>query len=125
MLSLSLLTKRLGPIDDSGITEVLRFDDRQWGITSLPPGNSLLSSGLPLSSDRAGATRSRIAGVSSISGSMRWTEKRLASSVVGCTASIGPGAWWMLHPEQQVTLADDGRDYDAVAAARGEVACAA
>jgi hypothetical protein len=35
-----------------------------------------------------------MAGVSSTSGSTRWSEKRLASSVVGCTASIGPGAWW-------------------------------
>ena len=64
-------------------------------ITSCPPGNSFESWRLPLSRERAGATRSRIAGVSSTSGSMRWSEKRLASSVVGCTASIGPGAWWM------------------------------
>jgi|GEM_PF-2617919 len=61
-------------------------------ITSCPPGNSLLSWRLPLSLERAGATRCRMAGVSSTSGSMRWSEKRLASSVVGCTASIGPGA---------------------------------
>jgi hypothetical protein len=26
--------------------------------------------------------------------------------------------WRMLYPDQPVTLADDGRDYDAVAAAR-------
>ena len=63
-------------------------------ITSWPPGNSLLSCRLPLSRERAGATRSRSAGVSSSSGSTRCSEKRLASSVVGCTASIGPGAWW-------------------------------
>ncbi len=61
-------------------------------ITNWPPGNSLLSCRLPLSRDRAGATRCRMAGVSSTSGSIRWSEKRLASSVVGCTASIGPGA---------------------------------
>jgi DNA modification methylase len=29
--------------------------------------------------------------------------------------------WRMLHPEMPVTLADDGRDYNAVAAARMEV----
>ncbi len=29
--------------------------------------------------------------------------------------------WRMLHPDLSVTLADDGRDYDAVAAARMEV----
>lgn len=29
--------------------------------------------------------------------------------------------WRMLHPDVPVTLADDGRDYDAVAAARMEV----
>jgi len=64
-------------------------------ITNCPPGNSFESCRLPECLERAGATRSRIAGVSSTSGSMRWSEKRLASSVVGCTASIGPGAWWM------------------------------
>ena len=41
---------------------------------------------------RDGLTRSRSAGLSAISGSMRCREKRLASSTVGCTASIGPGA---------------------------------
>jgi hypothetical protein len=29
--------------------------------------------------------------------------------------------WRMLHPDVPVTLADDGRDYDAVAATRMEV----
>jgi DNA modification methylase len=33
--------------------------------------------------------------------------------------------WRMLYPDQSVTLAGDGRDYDAVAAARAEVAHAA
>jgi hypothetical protein len=33
--------------------------------------------------------------------------------------------WRMLHPDQPVTLADDGRDYDAVAAARQEVTASA
>jgi hypothetical protein len=31
----------------------------------------------------------------------------------------------MLHPDLSVTLADDGRDYDAVAAARQEVTASA
>ena len=60
-----------------------------------PAGNSFDSMVLPASRERAGFTRSRSAGLSSISGSMRWRENRLASSTVGCTASIGPGAWWM------------------------------
>jgi DNA modification methylase len=33
--------------------------------------------------------------------------------------------WRMLYPDQPVTLAADGRDYDAIAAARAEVADAA
>jgi hypothetical protein len=33
--------------------------------------------------------------------------------------------WRMLYPDQPVTLANDGRDYDAIAAARAEVADAA
>ena len=37
-------------------------------------------------------TFARSTGLSSISGSMRCCEKRLASSTDGCTASIGPGA---------------------------------
>jgi CubicO group peptidase (beta-lactamase class C family) len=52
------------------------------------------------SRERAGLTRSRSSGLSSISGSIRWRELRLASSTVGCTASIGPGAWWMANPIQ-------------------------
>jgi hypothetical protein len=39
-------------------------------------------------------------GLSSISGSIRCRELRFASSTVGCTASIGPGAWWMTKPIQ-------------------------
>jgi hypothetical protein len=61
----------------------------------MPPGNSFDSTVLPESLDRAGATFARKEGLSSISGSMRCCEKRLASSTDGCTASIGPGAWWM------------------------------
>jgi hypothetical protein len=33
--------------------------------------------------------------------------------------------WRMLFPDQPVTLADDGRDYDAATAKRAEVDCAA
>ena len=33
--------------------------------------------------------------------------------------------WRMMHPDLPVTLADDGRDYDAVAAARMEVTASA
>ena len=55
---------------------------------------------LPLSRARAGFTRSRSAGLSSISGSMRWRELRLAISTVGWTANIGPGAWCITKPIQ-------------------------
>ena len=68
----------------------------------MPPANSFDSMVLPASRERAGFTRSRSAGLSSISGSMRWREYRLASSTVGCTASTGPGAWWMTKPIQQL-----------------------
>ena len=61
-------------------------------MTRSPAGNSFERTVLPASRERAGLTRSRSAGLSAISGSMRWREKRLASSTVGCTASIGPGA---------------------------------
>ena len=66
--------------------------------TSCPPGKRLASTVLPLSRDRAGATIFRSSALSSISGSMRCCELRLASSTVGCTARIGPGAWWMMNP---------------------------
>ncbi len=66
----------------------------------MPPANSFDSMVLPASRERAGLTRSLSAGLSSISGSMRWRELRLASSTVGWTASIGPGAWWMTKPIQ-------------------------
>ncbi len=66
----------------------------------MPPANSLDSIVLPASRDRAGLTRSRRSGLSSISGSIRWRELRFASSTVGWTASIGPGAWWMAKPIQ-------------------------
>ena len=50
--------------------------------------------------ERAGFTRSRRMGLSSIRVSMRWRELRLAISTVGCTASTGPGAWWMMKPRK-------------------------
>jgi hypothetical protein len=69
-------------------------------MTRMPPGNSLASTVLPLSRERAGATRSRKTGVSSMSVATRWREKRLASSTVGWTARTGPGAWWTMKPSQ-------------------------
>lgn len=50
---------------------------------------------LPESRERAGAMSSQSTGDSSISGSMRCLELRLAISTVGHTAIIGPGAWWI------------------------------
>ena len=64
-------------------------------MISTPPGNSLLSTVLPLSRERRSFTRSRRTSLSSISGSMRCFELRFASSTVGATAIIGPGAWWI------------------------------
>ena len=69
-------------------------------MISTPPENSFDSIVLPASRERAGWTRALSSGLSSISGSMRWRELRLASSTVGWTASIGPGAWWMAKPIQ-------------------------
>jgi hypothetical protein len=66
----------------------------------MPPGNSFDSIELPASRERAGLTRSFSAGLSSISGSIRPREVRLAISTVGSTASIGPGAWWITKPIQ-------------------------
>lgn len=66
----------------------------------MPPANSFDSIVLPASHDRAGLTLSRRSGLSSISGSIRWRELRFASSTVGWTASIGPGAWWIANPIQ-------------------------
>jgi len=66
----------------------------------MPPANSFDSMVLPASRDRAGLTRARSSGLSSISGSIRWRELRFARSTVGCTASIGPGAWWIANPIQ-------------------------
>ena len=68
----------------------------------MPPANSFESMVLPASRERAGFTRCLSAALSSISGSMRWRELRLASSTVGCTASIGPGAWWITKPIMQL-----------------------
>jgi hypothetical protein len=70
----------------------------------MPPANSFESMVLPASRERAGNTLSRSAGLSSISGSMRCREFRLASSTVGCTASIGPGAWWIANPMNELPL---------------------
>ncbi len=50
---------------------------------------------LPESRERAGAMRSASADDSSINGSIRCFEFRLAISTVGQTAIMGPGAWWM------------------------------
>jgi len=61
-------------------------------MTRRPAGNSFDKTVLPASRARAGLTRSRNAGLSAIKGSRRWREKRFASSTVGCTDSIGPGA---------------------------------
>jgi hypothetical protein len=52
----------------------------------------LLSTVLPLSRERRSLTRSRRTSLSSISGSIRCLELRFASSTVGATAIIGPGA---------------------------------
>ena len=68
----------------------------------MPPENSFDSMVLPASRARAGLTRSRSSGLSSISGSIRWRELRFASSTVGWTASIGPGAWCMTKPMKQL-----------------------
>jgi hypothetical protein len=50
---------------------------------------------LPLSLERRSLTRERKTSLSSISGSIRCFELRFASSTVGETAIIGPGAWWI------------------------------
>jgi hypothetical protein len=55
---------------------------------------------LPESRERAGAINSASAADSSISGSIRCFELRLAISTVGQTAIIGPGAWWITYPIQ-------------------------
>ena len=64
-------------------------------ITSTPPRNSLARMVLPASRERAGAINAFNTGDSSISGSMRCFELRLAISTVGETAIMGPGAWWI------------------------------
>jgi hypothetical protein len=51
---------------------------------------------LPESRDRGSRTSFRSTSDSSINGSMRCFELRFAISTVGCTAIIGPGAWWMM-----------------------------
>ena len=61
-------------------------------ITNTPPWKSFDSIVLPLSRDRAELTKFLRVGQSSISGSIRWRELRLAISTVGEIAIIGPGA---------------------------------
>ena len=60
--------------------------------TNTPPRNSLARMVLPESRARAGAMRAESVSLSSISGSIRCLEFRLAISTVGATAIIGPGA---------------------------------
>jgi len=67
-------------------------------MINIPPANSFESMVLPESRARDGRTRSRKTALSSISGLMRWREFRFASSTVGCTASIGLGAWAITKP---------------------------
>jgi hypothetical protein len=62
-------------------------------MTRTPPGNSFESTVLPESRDRGLCTSVRSTSDSSISGSMRCFELRLAISTVGWMAIIGPGAW--------------------------------
>jgi hypothetical protein len=64
-------------------------------MTSTPPGNSFDRTVLPESRERGLFTSSRSTSLSSISGSMRCFELRLASSTVGCTTIIGPGDLWI------------------------------
>ncbi len=57
-------------------------------------------------------------------------EARRANKIVPCKWAGDPllmavARWRMLHPDMPVTLADDGRDYDAVAAARMGVTASA
>ena len=59
----------------------------------IPPGKSLLNIVFPESRLRAGAIFSASTGVSVISASSRCLLSRFAISTVGCTSSIGPGAW--------------------------------
>src|SRR5213078_559167 len=69
-------------------------------ITRIPPGYSFARMVLPESRLRESLTSARSGAQSSISGAMRGFEVRLAISVVGCTAMIGPGARWMIKPSQ-------------------------
>ena len=39
-------------------------------------------------------------GINRINGSIHCFELRLATSTVGCTGIIGPGAWWITYPIQ-------------------------
>ena len=66
--------------------------------TNCPPGKRFASTVFPESLERAGATIFRSASLSSIRGSMRCCELRFASSTVGWTARMGPGAWCMTKP---------------------------
>jgi hypothetical protein len=59
----------------------------------IPPLNSLLNIVFPLSRLRLGAIFAAKHGVSVIMLSSRCLLSRFAISTVGCTQSIGPGAW--------------------------------
>jgi len=65
-------------------------------ITSTPPGNSFDRTVLPESRDRGLFTSCRSGSLSSISGSIRCFELRLAISTVGWTSIIGPGDLWIV-----------------------------
>jgi DNA modification methylase len=64
------------------------------------------------------------AGTSIIAG-QRTGRRVRAIELAPAYVDLAIARWRMLFPDQPVTLADDGRDYDAVAAKRVEVACAA
>ena len=60
------------------------------------------------------------AGTTVIAG-QRTTRRVRAIELAPAYVDLAVARWRMLHPDMPVTLADDGRDYDAVAAARTEV----
>ncbi|MFL1462537.1 site-specific DNA-methyltransferase [Roseococcus sp. DSY-14] len=60
------------------------------------------------------------AGTTIIAG-QRTSRRVRAIELAPAYVDLAVARWRMLHPDMPVTLADDGRDYDAVAAARQEV----
>ena len=64
------------------------------------------------------------AGTSIIAG-QRTGRRVRAIELAPAYVDLAIARWRMLFPDQPVTLADDGRDYDAAAAKRAEVDCAA